>query len=292
MSNILLINFDTTDRNKWLSTIAEASETHRDCTSNDHIILGFNGINGTEKITPIHIVSLACLIESLARKHVIVHIQNRETNAVSNFLWENLRFREYWAGGQNFVPAQDTNVFNLWRIINNEKEIHSRRIHDYLKQTFFQHKDLSAVQNSLDEVYYNIFDHANADGNAFSFIFYDKKNEKLHVAVCDFGIGIAKSVRNALPEIPDDMAALLKAMEYKFTTGSQTHNMGMGLGNIKDTCTENDILGIISNKGCLFAKRENMRAYENTFYFPGTLIYYELSLSHFEEEEIIDNFAL
>ena len=81
-------------------------------------------------------------------------------------------------------------------------------------------------------------------------------------------------------------------MEYKFTTGSQTHNMGMGLGNIKDTCTEDDILGIISNNGCLFAKRENMRAYENSFYFPGTLIYYELSLSHFDEEEIIDNFAL
>ena len=35
-----------------------------------------------------------------------------------------------------------------------------------------------------------------------------------------------------------------------------------------------------------------MRAYENSFYFLGTLIYYELSLSHFDEEEIIDNFAL
>lgn len=283
------INFDTTDRNKWLNTIADASEIFVNCTQKDCIELEFNGINGTEKITPIHIVSLACLIEYFDRKSALVRIPKR-TNAVSNYLWETLRFREYWAGGQNFVPAQHANVFNLWRIIDDEKEIHSRRIHDYLKQTFFQNKDLSAVQNSLDEVYYNIFDHANADGNAFSFIIY--KNEKLYVAVCDFGIGIAKSVRNTLSEIVDDATALRKAMEYKFTTGSRTHNMGMGLGNIKDSCTEDDILGIISNNGCLFAKREHMRAYENDFYFPGTLIYYELSLSHFDEEEIIDNFVL
>ncbi len=284
------IHFDTTDRNRWLKIISEAESTYRNCTD-EQIFFNFDGINGIDKITPIHIVSLACLIESLVGRAAHVFIENR-TNPVSRYLGEMLRFQEYWAGRQNFVQAQDSTIFNLWRIKDEEKELHSRRVYDYLKQNFFRHKDLSAVQNSLDEAYYNIFDHAQAANNAFSFIQFDEQTEKLHVAICDFGMGIARSVRTAFPAISNDALALAKAMEYRFTTGTQVHNMGMGLGNIKDTCTDDDILGIISNQGCLFAKRENIRTYENPFCFPGTLIYYGLSLSHFDDEEIIDNFTL
>ena len=35
-----------------------------------------------------------------------------------------------------------------------------------------------------------------------------------------------------------------------------------------------------------------MRAYENSFYFLGSLIFYDLDLSLSDEEEISDNFAL
>ncbi len=171
------IHFDTTDRNRWLKIISEAESTYRNCTD-EQIFFNFDGINAIDKITPIHIVSLACLIESLVGRAAHVYIENR-TNPVSRYLGEMLRFQEYWAGRQNFVQAQDSTIFNLWRIKDEEKELHSRRIYDYLKQNFFRHKDLSAVQNSLDEAYYNIFDHAQAANNAFSFIQFDEQTEKL-----------------------------------------------------------------------------------------------------------------
>lgn len=287
------INFATTDKSKWLYQIS--TEVERFCRfplPAACIAITFNGLNALDKITPTHIVSLACLTEALSQCNYKILLQAEDDNPVSGFLWKILQFEKYWNNKQNYVQARDSNIFNLWRIVDEEKEVHSRRIHDYLKQHFFQNKDLSAVQNSLDEAYYNIFDHAEAHGNAFSLIKYDKTSEKLYVAVCDFGIGIARSVRNNLPRIASDADALCKAMEYNFTTGSQAHNKGMGLGNIKDTCTEEDILGIISNRGVLLAKQDNIRAYENHYSFPGTLIYFELSLSHFEDEEIFDNFVL
>ncbi|OAV64176.1 hypothetical protein Barb6_03361 [Bacteroidales bacterium Barb6] len=118
----------------------------------------------------------------------------------------------------------------LGRITDAEKEAHSQHIHNYLKHNFFIHKDLSAVKNSLDEVYYNVFDHAEAKGNAFSSIRYDADLKRLTVAVCDFGIGIARKVQKKCPDITSDVEAIKKAMEDKFTTQSQQHNKGMGLG--------------------------------------------------------------
>ena len=289
---VITITFETTDRRLWFKNIANNVQNASFVRCGDIVHLNFSAINDIHKFSPAHIVSLACFIEYLVQNKCKVVIEGTETNAVSQYLWHTLRMQEYWNLGQNFVPAVDNSIFNLWRIVEREKEMHSRRIHDYLKQNFFKNKDLSAVRNSLDEAYYNIFDHAAANGNAYSFIKFDEKSKKLFVAVCDFGIGIAQSVKKAVSDITSDSIAIKKAMEYKFTTRSQTHNMGMGLGNIKDTCTDDDVLCIISNSGLLMAKRDNMIAQDEDYDFPGTLIYYELSLSHFEDEEIIDNFAL
>lgn len=290
MNLYLNINFNTSDFDKWLCYISNTVALNIEPETN--ITLSFNGISDIDVITPEHIVSLACLIEHLDKQGCGIELENIDGNVVAKYLCEVLHFSEYWAGGKNYVPAQDRVISNLWRITDSEKEIHSCRIHDYLKQNFFRQKDLSAVKNSLDEAYYNIFDHAQANGNAFSFVYFDNKLEKLHVAVCDLGIGIAKLVRENIKEIKSDEEALKKALEYNFTTGSQRHNKGMGLGNIKDTCTENDFLVIVSNRGKLISKSNNLETANNNFNFPGSLIYYELSLNHFDDEEIIDNFVL
>lgn len=290
MSTPLIINFDTANIDKWLAKVSEISNA--EILSDTNIVLDFSGIKSKSGINPIHIVSLACLIEHLHKLGYSIALRDVEKNAVSNHIWYNLKFKEYWSGGKNYVPAHEALISNLWRIIDAEKEIHSDRIHNYLKQEFFQSKDLSAVRNSLDEAYYNIFDHAEANGNAFSFVEFNEETEKLFVAVCDFGVGIATLVKQMLPNISSDKDAIAKALEYRFTTGSQKHNMGMGLGNIKDTCTNNDRLIIFSKKGKLIANRDNMTLFDNEFSFPGTLVYYELSLSNFEDEEIIDNFVL
>ncbi|OAV63836.1 hypothetical protein Barb6XT_03030 [Bacteroidales bacterium Barb6XT] len=83
-------------------------------------------------------------------------------------------------------------------------------------------------------------------------------------------------------------------MEDKFTTQSQQHNKGMGLGNIRSTCTEKDALCIVSNGGFLHVTRDEIKNYKlMDFQFNGTLIYYDLSLAHFEDdEEAIGNLEL
>ena len=287
MSNNVDLYFKSADSMCWLKNIAKYA-----MFSYDHgsvAIMHFNEIESIEDLTPVHIVTLACLIETLDRKNILVRI--KKDNPGAEFLHSELHFREYWAGKKNYVQTNRDNIFNLWRIIDNQKETYSRLIHDYLKKEFFHNKDLGAVKNSIDEVCYNIFDHANAEDNAFSFVKFISQREKLFVAVCDFGIGIAASVKQVTP-IDDDCSALRKAMEYKFTVGSQIHNQGMGLGNILETCFGGDELCIVSNGAMLKANTSEINVENIDFFFPGTLIFYELSLSHFENEEIIDNFEL
>lgn len=281
--------FSSTDRIEWLRVIMQVRNEIDTIPQNTMVNLCFKDIE-VDKLKPLHIVSLACLIESIYKKGFEVRmISNAQ---LRSYFREDLKFDSYWGlQALHFSEAQSDDVLNLWRFDDDEKEAYAMQVHEYLKRRFFQNKDLSAVKESLIEAYYNVSDHAKADGNAFSFIKFDQRNGKLHVAVCDFGIGIAHSVRRVCRDITDDAQALCKAMEYNFTTKSHERNRGMGLGNIKDTCTEDDILGIISNRAWLFAKRENIKSgLNNNTDFDGTLMYYELSLSHFEEEDILEVF--
>lgn len=280
--------FCSTDRFEWLRVVMQARNEICSVPEGAQVNLRFQDIE-VEKMTPFHIVSLACLMECIKRNRKRINVVSNEK--IRKYLREELQFDNYWGRSQplHFVESQNDAVLNLWRFVDDEKEAYAMQIHQYLKRQFFEKKDLSAVKESLIEAYYNVSDHSKADGNAFSFIRFDQKRGKLYVAVCDFGIGIAQSVRRVCEDITDDAKALCKAMEYNFTTKSQKWNQGMGLGNIKDTCTDDDILGIISNKAWLLAKRENIKSGMSNINFDGTLIYYELSLSHFEEEDILDN---
>lgn len=289
MSTLRTIIFDSPELINWTKTIAEA--TNHKFEEGEVISLRFNNISDKD-IAPAHIVSLACLIEYIHKMDCRVSVPAAHTNTVSDYILTKLRIKEYWQGGRNHVVALSENIFNLWRIVDSEKETFSILVHNYLKRTLFKSKDLSAVQNSLVETYYNIFDHAQANGNAFTFLKFDETTGELFVAACDFGVGIAASVKNHVGNIDSDKDAIVKAFEYNFTTKSKQYNKGMGLGNIKDTCTGNDTLTIISGTGLVVANVDTVEPYDNDFSFPGTLIYYKLTLPRFEEEEILDNFEL
>jgi anti-sigma regulatory factor (Ser/Thr protein kinase) len=279
---------ETLRRDYWLSFLFNAVNV---LPFPDRFVIDLSSIEDISKLEPFHFATLACLIEHYHRRRCSVVLKDAETPA-GQLLLETLQWRRYWAGGENYAKSKDDKLLNLWRIKDDEKELHTQRVHDYLKSTFFQNKDLSAVKNSLVEAYYNVFDHAEAEGNAFSFIKYDEKEQKLYVAVCDFGIGIAAKVRGHFPDIATDHEAIEKAMEDKFTTHSSPHNAGFGLGNIRMACTEKDALRIVSNHGFLYANRKEIVSDPMFYDFKGTLVYYELSLSHFDDEEIITNFEL
>ena len=281
----MVLEFISPNKIQWIKQISIARQNFK---NGEIVILLFRNILEAD-IEPMHLVSLACFIEYMSDKTDKILLDRN--NKISQYLWDKLRFNEYWAGGKNYVEISQKNILNLWRVVDKEKESYAQMVHDYLRQKFFKRKDLSAVKNSLDEVFYNIFDHAEARNNAFSFISFDEDRKKLSIAVCDFGIGIARSVQRVLPNM-SDTDAIDKAMEYQFTTKTKGHNKGMGLCNIKDTCTEDDYMIVIANGALMIMNKEEKRNANLDFNFNGTLISYEVTLSHFEDEEIIDSFIL
>ena len=85
----------------------------------------------------------------------------------------------------------------------------------------------------LGEIFNNINDHAGEGGDIASSIMqhFPKKNE-VHIAISDFGESIPSKVREVLPEIESDGAAILKAVEEHFSTRSSPRNRGAGLDTI------------------------------------------------------------
>ena len=278
-------NLHSAKRTEWLRRIIEIRDA--DHQAGDQVSLSFGDLP-VSRIQPEHIVSLACLVESLTSKKVNVSIFLNEE--CGKYFSSTLKLSEYWKGGQDYAPAEHETVLNLWHVKADRTEEHARRTTQYLKNSFFKNKDLSAVTLSLLEAYYNINDHSKFEGNAFSMLSFDEETEVLNVAVCDFGIGIATSVKNYDSSIENDKEALKKAVEANFTVQSTEHNAGMGLYNIKSVCTDKDTLWIISNGAALGITSTNERAIDMGFDFRGCLLTYSISLSHFEDEETLEDF--
>lgn len=158
-------------------------------------------------------------------------------------------------------------------------------IYSILKKNFYNDTDISAVKGCINEALYNVFDHADAKGVAYICLSLDTVIDKLSVAVCDFGTGIAHKVRKYDPSIKDDLSAIRQAIENQFTTKSKKHNRGYGLDNILSCCNEDDIFKIISNKGTLIAINNKISTFALDYEFPGTLLYFEISINDLPEDE-------
>ena len=287
--NEVSVLFCNTERMYWLETITEVYELFHDNNQNlaDQVIrFDFDEKISSKDIKPFHLVTLACLIHFLyGLEHRVFVSRNNE---VSEYIYKDLGFSEYWRRGKNYVEATShSSIFNLWRITEEEKDLYAKRIEDYLRRTYFANKDLSVVSVGLVEAYYNVFDHACAKGNAFSLIQFDEETSVLYVAVSDFGIGIAQSVRDYEKNILSDKEAILKAIEDNFTVKSTKRNKGMGLSFIIAPSRE---ARIFSHKGLVYKNGTTIEAYDTDMSFPGTLIYYEIDLSRMEDEEIMSEF--
>ena len=251
-----IIKFESLDKELWLRRISSVRARYGVNVYHKYIVLEFNSNLKSEDFEPIHFVTLACLIQFFDQNNHKVLIASGN-DSIRNMLFLDLRIQEYWSGGKNHVDSVSDNIFNLWRII---------------------------------ESYYNVFDHADANGNAFSLIKYDDDDERLHVAICDFGKGIAKSVRDFTPDITNDRDALLKSIETDFTVGSKSHNKGKGLDNIL-SCSS--VVRIFCNNALLLkTDAGGVSTFDVNFHFGGTLIYLEIDLSLTEDEEILEEFDL
>ena len=285
LSNREIIQLGTLDKIAWLRNISNIRNRYSTNACKKNIVFEFSEKLSPEKFVPIHLVSLACLIEFFYDNGHKIWLSQRNA-PVFDMLFNQLRFNEYWESGIHHVEAKDNNIFNLWRIVDSQKDIYAKGVENYFKKTFFEGKDLSVINISLVEAFYNVFDHADAGDNAFSLIKYDPDKERLLIGICDFGKGIARSVRDYEPSIFTDKDALLKSIDTDFSVKSRLHNQGKGLDNILNSA---DFAMILSNNGILL-KSGGIRAYETGLNFGGTLISLTIDLSRIENEEILNDF--
>lgn len=289
VTNIRVVTLSSSDRLSWLRGICDGRDMIEQNGVNRLLVNIDDGIT-RDKLRPEHITSLACLIESCARKGCLVQMET--SKEIKDYLENEIKISRYWNLHESYVKPGNEDILNLWKIDPNGMEMHAKRISEYFRTTRFQAKDLTPLEGSLTEAYYNVIDHSLCEGIAFSMVEYDRSINKVFISVCDFGRGIAESVRTVLPEITDDVQAIMKAMEPRFTIRSTKHNAGLGLGNLRDYCTDPDSLWIISNDAALVTSGDNERYVRLKKHFKGTLIMYSISLEHLEDNYIEDTLTL
>lgn len=238
-------------------------------------------------------VVLACLIESFYIKGSDIKFVGG-TEGFNNHLF-NIKFKEYWKEGfdrNKFTLSYNQTTLCLWKISENMIYSYSMYARQYFER-FAKNKDLIPLASNMDEVFNNIFDHSKSPVTGYIITQYYPKNNKLSFSVCDFGIGIPKSIKESeIEQEPDfeDWKAILKSLEKGFSINSTPRNRGFGLNNILEfTESSKGRLFIISNDGIVEKKAGDMyRAGSSDFNFSGTLIKVEVDLNTFEEKDETD----
>ncbi len=285
----LVITFNKTNMAHWLFMLNSARNKIVDAESKEKIIFELN-----ETILPLnvkswHIVSLACLLELASKRFPNVSIV--ASNELIHFFQADLSLDKYF-NGISHIESQSKTILNLWKVNSNESLMYSSQLSEYLKQMYFQGKDISMVKLMLDELYANIADHSQSEDIAYSYVQYYPEREVISVAFCDFGVGIPASLKHHDKHPRERKEYIRYATQRGITVNSNSHNAGFGLATVLD-CMEgsNHYLRIISNDELYYHLNVNNSIYEKTYslnqLFNGTLIYYDLDISQFQSEEIL-----
>lgn len=257
------------------------------CKSDDKdILLDFAECIDECELKPFHLTSLACLIQFLIDNGFSVSV-SRNNQGVCNYICEDCGFLSYWKLGMQHAKSKTDKIFSLWKIIDGEKDIFASEVTTYFKNTIKGNKDFTPISTTLAEAYNNVFDHANAKGNAFSVITYNDRFKKINVAICDFGISIPNSVCGFLGKKLTDTEALEIAMKKNFTAKSQKNNRGFGLDNI---LTNSDNVRVFSKGAYLIKIDGKQQTFPLGFEFRGTLIDFDIDVSNLEEEDVLTDF--
>lgn len=281
-------SYDSCNKSDWIFNTIQYRDSIIPSYSQGKVInicLGSDIVK--ERFEPIHVVLLSCLIDELKTNNYKVRLVI-EDETIKDFLWNDIKVSKYWNGKRIAqIPSPTPSKFNLWRILEEYKDAYAINVCDYFN-TINKRKDFSGFQTALNELYYNVFDHADAKGNSFSYISFD--DNFISVAVCDFGKGIAQTIREAHPEYHSDVIALENAMKNGITSRSKSYNAGYGLYDIATMLDDEDYLRILSNKSLAVCIGNSKKFYNLETEFRGTLIYLKISMSSFPEKEIVDSY--
>lgn len=281
-----VMKFTKSNRSSWIRQIIDFYENYAKYLDDNHCTFDFDSNIKIEEIEPFHIVTLACLNQYLHDQNIKPYM-SKNNESLFNYLYNDLQMAKYFVANKNHVANSNCeNVLNLWRIKDTEKDAYAIKIEAYFKK-LFEGKDIYSISLILKESFYNVFDHAQAGNNAFTFV--QLKDNFIYVAVADFGIGIVNSVKKAYPNI-SDKKAIENALVYGFTAGSTQRNKGYGMENMMTSAFRTRIYSdkyfVVCEKNNNFAKITHELQYK----FPGTLLYFEIDTNDLENEEIVENF--
>lgn len=197
-----------------------------------------------QNVTPVHLVTLACLT-ILIRNSGIGKGLIKFPTGLTIYLSNILHLPAYFASNVAHVRSESTYDLNLWKITNQHYFLYSQHVADYIRNKYFNNKDLSGLKVVLDELYANISDHSKSNGIAYSYIKYDEENHNIRIAFCDFGIGIKNSLLDAGYVIKKDF------IEYATRKGisakTNSHNRGFGLDTVVSSLHDtNNTMKIVS----------------------------------------------
>lgn len=273
--------FNSPEIEDWLAVIVGIRDQYR--APNDLLI------SLSEEITlgnfaNFHLVTLSCLIDYAKRLKGHVFFEAKNTD-LQTYLLNDVRIRKYWQGDEDEVfSSPEQKPFNLWRILERYSTNYSIALNQYFERVYFDGKDLSSFNSCVAELFQNIIDHAEADGNAFFAITYKPNDKKLEIAICDFGIGIPSTLRE---KYPDSCDALQNSLVCGVTAGTRKHNRGFGMDNIICTLSNNDCIRIASNDAFLEKSHIEEKVSPLHYNFKGTLIYFTISTDSFEDKEFV-----
>jgi len=241
-------------------------------------------------IDPTGVVVLCSLIDYLKRVRVKVNVRIKKPySKCVEYLDDFGFFRHY--GGESLRPQAA-----LRRTTVPIERVESHQLFAYLdnqlmpwiaERVGLAQESIAAVKTCFEEIFHNIEDHSGVDiGCAFAQFF--PKNDHIHVAISDYGVGIPYVVRKQVPGLADDQA-LVKACEEGFTTKTNVRNRGAGLPTLIRYVTlrnQGSVL-IASGRGELAATfqdgRTRIRARTaRDGIYPGTLVKVILRTDTFE----------
>lgn len=129
------IIFERASKAYWLRKIRDL---YNEPCINQEVVLEFDNSIKKEELYPIHLVTLANVIQYFYDKGNSVFIKSRINVEVYEYVYKELGFSEYWSKGKNHVDAKNTNnIFNLWRIVDSEKDLYAKQVEDYFKRKYF-----------------------------------------------------------------------------------------------------------------------------------------------------------
>jgi hypothetical protein len=186
-------------------------------------------------IKPAGVTFLSNFISWLNHQGVRVSFQGHERDADPiSFLDDSLFFEQHLGRKLNewAAPRNTTRPLVHAHHEESQSEIRDRFIPWLARSLGKSRASLHEVQVCLLELFNNIQDHSSLDIGCLFAQHFPREN-RVAIAVADFGIGIPAAVRQVYSDIGDG-PAIITAARRGFTSGVRPRNMGEGLSILLD----------------------------------------------------------